>query len=197
MKLRNPVLTILAALGLALVAAPAANAAECHILPGGTIGEAEPEPVPDRAGSPTDEGPGARGPNPTVNGLPARVDLRSDSMGQNRNYYFALKAGRLYVKPNYERTGRKGAWRHVPAPDCLEGDIRSIDVDDDELTAINSGNQIFGMDQALDPVALQLDLPVGVPLLDGRGIHHPRRHQGLGLDRHLAPGVAVLGGPGR
>jgi len=148
-KLRSLVLAILAAFGLALVAVPAASAEQCHILPGGTTGDEEKEPVPDRAGSPTDKGPGARGANPTVGGLPARVDLRAPWMGQNRNYYFAVKGGRLYVKPNHERTGRKGAWQHVPAPDCLEGDIRSIDVDDDELTAINSENQILGMDQAL------------------------------------------------
>lgn len=154
---------------------PSANAAEqCDILPGGTIGDPEPAPVPFRAGSPTDKGPGASGANPSVKGLPKRVDLHSPTMSQNRNYYFAVKNGRLYVKPNFERTGKRGKWRHVPAPACLDGDIRSIDADDDELTAINSSNQIFGMDQALSiPSRFNWSSRWGFPFWTGDGFTVP------------------------
>ncbi|MCB0859631.1 MAG: hypothetical protein KDB54_03170 [Solirubrobacterales bacterium] len=156
--------------------APPARAAEdCTIIPGGTIGDPEPEPIPDRAGSPTDKGPGAHGPNPTVNGLPTRVDLHSGKASQNRNYYFAVKSGRLFVKPNYERTGKRGNWQHVPAPACLDGDIQSIDADDDELTAINSRNQIFGMDQALSiPSRFNWTSRWGFPVWLGDGYTIPK-----------------------
>lgn len=172
----------LAALGLSFFALPlpghsatARAAGECTLIPGGTIGDPEPEPVPDRAGSPTDRGPGAHGANPTLKGLPTRVDLRSPSMAQNRNHYFALKNGRLFVKPNYERTGRRGSWRHVTTPSCLDGDIRSIDADDDELTAINSQNQIFGMDQALSsPSRFNWTSRWGFPIWLGDGYTIPK-----------------------
>ncbi|MBN8868453.1 MAG: hypothetical protein J0H66_01065 [Solirubrobacterales bacterium] len=167
---------LLAAFGLAFTALPgvASAAAECQILPGGTLGDEEPPPVPDRAGSPTDKGPGARGDNPTVGGLPTRVDLHSTTMGQNRNYYFAVKGGRLYVKPNYERTGKTGSWQHVTTPDCLDGDIQEIDVDDDELVAINSDRQIFGMDKALEiPSEFNWSSRWGFPFWKGDGYTVP------------------------
>ncbi|HMW46584.1 MAG TPA: hypothetical protein PKD47_11920, partial [Solirubrobacterales bacterium] len=94
---------------------------------------------------------------------------------QNRNHYFALKNGRLFVKPNYERTGRRGSWRHVTTPSCLDGDIRSIDADDDELTAINSQNQIFGMDQALSsPSRFNWTSRWGFPIWLGDGYTIPK-----------------------
>lgn len=172
--LRGLPVILLLLVGLTLWTPAASGAAECHILPGGTLGDAEPAPVPDRAGSPTDQGPGAKGNNPTSGGLPKRVDLRSPSMSSNRNYYFAIKRGRLYVKPNYERTGRNGKWQHVPAPDCLEGDIKSIDADDDELIAINSARQIFGMDQALSiPSRFNWTSRWGFPFWSGDGFTIP------------------------
>lgn len=165
---------VIAGLGLFSASAAASAVGECQILPGGTIGEFETAPVPDRAGLPTDRGPGAYGPNPTVNGLPTRVDLHSPTTGQNRNYYFAVKKGRLYVKPNFERTGRQGNWQLVPAPDCLDGDIQSIDADDDELTAINSQKQIFGMDQALSvPARFNWTSRWGFPIWLGDGYTIP------------------------
>ncbi len=161
-------------LGLAAWAPGAASAAECHLLPGGTLGDAEPPPVPNRAGSPTDEGPGAKGKNPTVGGLPTRVDLHSKTMAQNRNYYFAVRGGKLYVKPNYERTGKTGSWEHVKTPDCLDGDIQEIDVDDDELVAINSDRQIFGMDKALEiPSEFNWSSRWGFPFWAGDGYTVP------------------------
>lgn len=176
MDLRRLALAVFAVVAVAMFGAvPGAGAAEeCHLLPGGTLGDEEPPPVPNRSGSPTDEGPGAKGKNPTVNGLPARVDLHSTTMGQNRNYYFALKAGKLYVKPNYERTGKTGRWQKVVTPDCLDGDIQEIDVDDDELIAINSSRQIFGMDKALGiPSEFNWSSRWGFPFWAGDGYTVP------------------------
>jgi hypothetical protein len=164
------------ALGTFFALAPggAQAASECHLLPGGTLGDEEPPPVPDRAGSPTDRGPGAHGANPTRQGLPKRVDLRSSQMISNRNYYFALRNGRLFVKPNYERTGKRGAWQHVATPDCLDGDIKSIDADDDELIAVNSQRQIFGMDKALEtPSEFNWSSRWGFPFWRGDGFTVP------------------------
>lgn len=169
------VLTVLAiCLGSFVLFGAATASAQCTILPGGTLGEAEPPPVPHRAGSPEDVGPGAKGANPTVKGLPKRVDLHSTTMGQNRNYYFAVKNGKLYVKPNYERTGKTGSWEPVALPDCLDGDIQEIDVDDDELIAINSDRQILGMDKALEiPSEFNWTSRWGFPFWNGDGYTVP------------------------
>ncbi|MBN8867368.1 MAG: hypothetical protein J0H98_07425 [Solirubrobacterales bacterium] len=175
--IRRTAVAILVAIGLTVICWPATAgvATQCQLLPGGTIGDEEPAPVPNRAGEPTDRGPGAKGPNPTVDGLPTRVDLHSTTMGQNRNYYFAVKAGRLYVKPNFERTGKTGGWEHVATPDCLDGDIREIDVDDDELIAINSSRQIFGMDKALEiPAEFNWSTRWGFPFWAGEGYTVPK-----------------------
>lgn len=152
----------------------ATAAAECTILPGGSLGSPEPAPVPDRAGSPEDIGPGAKGANPTVDGLPDRVDLKTSTLSSNRNHYFGLRAGRLYVKPNFERTGERGEWEHVETPPCLDGDIKSIGADDDELIAVNSDNAIFGMDQALSiPSRFNWTSRWGFPFWTGAGFTVP------------------------
>ncbi len=157
---------------LAIFGASSASAA-CEAI-GGTIGEEEPPPVADRAGSPEDVGPGVKGANPTVNGLPERVDLKSSQHSSNRNYYFALRDGELFVKPNFERTGKRGAWEKVKVPACLDGDIKSIAADDDELIAINSENTIFGMDQALSkPSRFNWASRWGIPFWHGPGFTVP------------------------
>ena len=92
--------------------------------------------------------------------------LKSPTQSRNRRWYFALKDGRLYVKPNIERTGVDGSWRPVATPACLDGDIREISADDDELVALDSERSIYTMDQALaTPRAVQLDLALGRPVL--------------------------------
>ncbi|MBK5231522.1 MAG: hypothetical protein JJE13_00875 [Thermoleophilia bacterium] len=157
----------------ALLGAATASA-QCTILPGGTLGEEEPPPVPDRAGSPEDTGPGAKGANPTINGLPDRVDLKTSQLSSNRNYYFGLRDGKLYVKPNFERTGKRGQWEHVETPACLDGDIKSIGADDDELIAISSDKAIFGMDQALSiPSRFNWTSRWGFPFWQGPGFTIP------------------------
>jgi hypothetical protein len=89
--------------------------------------------------------PGAPGPA----SLPARVDLTSPTRARNRRWYFALDGGRLYYKPNVERTGHGGQWQGVALPACLDGHLREIAADDDELTATDEGRAIYTMDQAL------------------------------------------------
>jgi hypothetical protein len=141
------VLGTAAALAVAAPAAAQGTSAACQ-LPGGTAGAPE-GATPGREGSPDDVGPGVSGPNPTENGLPRRVDLKSPTLSRNRRWYFGLRDGRLYVKPNVERTGRDGPWEHVSTPACLDGSIKEISADDDELVAIDAGRSIYTMDQAL------------------------------------------------
>ncbi|HTU14424.1 MAG TPA: hypothetical protein VMF31_04445 [Solirubrobacterales bacterium] len=171
---RNLLSCLAICLGLMAAVGATTASAECTILPGGTLGDPEPSPVPDRAGSPTDKGPGARGANPTVDGLPSRVDLKTSQLSSNRNHYFGLRGGRLYVKPNFERTGERGPWEHVETPACLDGDIKAIGADDDELVAINSENAIFGMDQALStPSRFNWTSRWGFPFWTGPGFTVP------------------------
>ena len=161
----------------ALAGAPDARAQDegCR-LPDGTAGAPE-AATPGRTGSPEDTGPATLPPpqNHVENGLPARVYLKSPTQSRNRRWYFALKDGHLYMKPNIERTGEDGPWHQVTAPACLDGDIREISADDDELVALDSERSIYTMDQALaTPELFNWTSRWGVPFWLGVGSTVPR-----------------------
>lgn len=159
---------VIVVLLLAVLAAPAAaRAADCP-LPGGTAGAPEPA-TPGRDGSAD-----ALAPAPAGVQLPDRVPLKTPTLSRNRRWYFALDAGRLYVKPNVERTGADGPWRHVDTPACLDGAIRQISADDDELVATDAERRIYTMDQALStPDAFNWTSRWGFPFWAGPGFTVP------------------------
>ncbi|MDX6668812.1 MAG: hypothetical protein QOK04_2192 [Solirubrobacteraceae bacterium] len=123
-------------------ASSSATAQASCLLPGGTAGAPEPTAVGQNSGPLLPGGP-------APGGLPARVDLTSATRARNRRWYFALDGGRLYVKPNVERTGHDGPWQGVSLPACLDGHLHEIAADDDELIATDEGRAIYTMDQAL------------------------------------------------
>ena len=101
--------------------------------------------------------------------------LKSPTQSRNRRWYFAVKDGRLYVKPNIERTGQDGRWQLVSTPACLDGDIREISADDDELVALDSERSIYTMDQALAaPDLFNWTSRWGIPFWLGVGSTVPR-----------------------
>ena len=168
-----------AAVGIAAAAAGPAHAQEggdpgCRLMDG-TAGAPE-AATPGREGSPEDTGPSSLPPpaNPTEDGLPARVYLKSPTQSRNRRWYFAVKDGRLYVKPNLERTGQDGPWELVSTPACLDGDIREISADDDEVVALDSERSIYTMDQALaTPALFNWTSRWGIPFWTGLGFTVP------------------------
>jgi hypothetical protein len=171
---RTTAVVLAAAACLAGAPAAAAQGGDPNCaLPGGTAGAPE-AATPGREGSPDDVGSGGEGANPTEAGLPRRVDLKGRTLSRNRRWYFGVRDGRLYVKPNVERTGRDGPWQQVTTPACLDGDIKEISADDDELVAIDSARSIYTMDQALaTPDLFNWTSRWGIPFWTGLGYTVP------------------------
>ena len=121
--------------------APAAPGLSCLTLLAGTAGiqvEALTSALP---------GTGLAAALPRAEG-PERVDLRTTQAAFNRRYEFALWEGRLVFRP---RGG--GTWRAVPVPSCLQGRLREISADDDELAAVDAEGRIHILDGVLsDPL---------------------------------------------
>ncbi len=82
--------------------------------------------------------------------LPPRVDFRTPVTSFNRLYEFALNAGNLYARGR----GATVPWRQVPLPPCIDGQLKAISVDDDELVALDPGRRIYTMDNALKDAQL-------------------------------------------
>lgn len=132
-------------------------------LPGGTVG------VPEE-GIASQAAPRAV-PNPNAPAdLPDRVHLRGAAETFNRQYYFALRAGSLWFKPNVEATSIDGGWGRVPTPDCLDGRMTAISADDDELVALGPDRRIFLLDRILaDPALWNWSTRWGDPFWTGDG----------------------------
>jgi hypothetical protein len=142
---------------------PAARAASCADLYGGTVNDYDTVPwarIPE-VGSLTDW------PAAPAGLLPARVFLRGEADTYNARYAFATRGGRLYVA---HRTPDAAGWREVPLPDCLAGHVASISADDDELVAIDDERRVFSMDNALKgPGAFNWSRRWGAPFWKGDG----------------------------
>jgi len=83
--------------------------------------------------------------------LPEEVDIRTTTETFNRRYQFALRDDRLWFSRISDGARQ---WRTVPLPACLEGGLRAISADDDELAAVDSEGRIFTLDGILSDPAL-------------------------------------------
>src|SRR5437763_4639526 len=140
-------LCLISAPGSSPAAGPsdAARQASCAALAGGTVGGPD---LPGTSSVP-DLGDAATAPLAPPGVLPDRVWLRSTTDTMNRRWYFATRGGRIYFKPNAERTGTDGPWRELRLPACFAGDVQAISTDDDEMLALDSQRRIYTMDSAL------------------------------------------------
>ncbi len=85
--------------------------------------------------------------------LPEAVKIKTPGQTFNRYYYFALKDGRIFHKPNTETTGKRGDWKtflktglphnkeikNYPVPSS----ILSIHADADELVALSNAGRFY------------------------------------------------------
>ncbi|GIK77900.1 MAG: hypothetical protein BroJett022_15900 [Actinomycetes bacterium] len=148
------------------VAAPAAEPTDrCsgELLPGGTVNT--PDPVRAGPASPLpaswDAGPRS---------LPRRVSLRGATATYNRLYEFALADGDLFAR----RRGSEERWRRAPLPDCLEGRLRGISADDDEMVGLDRDRNVYTMDNALKhPRLWNWSKRWGPPVWNGDGFALP------------------------
>lgn len=85
--------------------------------------------------------------------LPEAVRIKTPAQTFNRYYYFALKDGRIYFKPNIETTGQNGEWqlflgtglpdnkvvKNYPVPSS----IKEIHADADEIVALSDKGRFY------------------------------------------------------
>jgi hypothetical protein len=151
---------------------PAAALAACVPTPDGTIGAlaSAADALPD-VGNGTKPGDDTGAPKT----LPDRVALRSHKETFNRRYELALDdGGSIWFKSHAEVTGIEQPWARLPVPECLDGTIVGISLDDDELVAIRKDGAIYGMDNALrSPELFNWSARWGPPLWQGSGFQLP------------------------
>lgn len=116
----------------------------CKALTASTVG------IPDQVAADGTADLPASWPAAPTGLLPERVLLRSATETFNRLYAFATRAGEIYVR----RLDRDGPWRRMPLPACFTGRVASISADDDELIALDTGQHIYTMDNALKDATL-------------------------------------------
>lgn len=162
--------TAAAALALPLATAhadvdPAARAADCDNLFGGTIGDRDLIP----AAQIVEAGTTAQWPAAPAGLLPQTVALRGPSETYNTRYQFATRGGDLYVRRASGAADPDG-WRVMPLPACLDGHVASISADDDELIALDEQRRVFVMDNALKgPSLFNWSRRYGMPFWQGHG----------------------------
>ncbi|KAB2854275.1 MAG: hypothetical protein F9K43_29970, partial [Bauldia sp.] len=155
---------LLAAAALAPTAAAAEPTDRCsELLPGGTVNTPDPVRAGPAAALPTSWDAGPRS-------LPRRVHLRGRTATYNRLYEFTLADGELFAR----RRGSQERWRRVPLPDCLEGQLRGISADDDEMVGLDRDRNVFTMDNALKhPQLWNWSKRWGPPVWNGDGFALP------------------------
>ncbi len=78
--------------------------------------------------------------------LPRIVHLRGRTETYSADHYFAIRDGRIYLKPNLEVTGVDEPWRALLMPRCLDGEVTEISADGYVLLALNAQREIYTLD---------------------------------------------------
>ncbi len=78
--------------------------------------------------------------------LPQQVHLRGRTETYTADHYFAIREGRIYLKPNLEVTGTDAPWRALLMPRCLDGQVSEISADGYVLLALNAQRDIYTLD---------------------------------------------------
>ena len=121
------------------------RAQSCTEMEGGTAGarELDPTNVPD-VGNGLHAGDATTAPA----SLPSVVPFKTGTETFNRRYWFALRDGRVWFRSNQSVTGIDQPWRELPVPPCLYGQVTGIQVDDDEMIALDAERRVYVMDHA-------------------------------------------------
>ncbi|GEP33367.1 hypothetical protein NSZ01_11350 [Nocardioides szechwanensis] len=81
--------------------------------------------------------------------LPDRVVFKDSRHTFSNDYAFALRQGRIYVRPAKVGVGRPGEpWRRLELPTCLDGRVQEISADHSLLIALGPGRQVYSHDMA-------------------------------------------------
>lgn len=112
----------------------------------GTTGLLTPALLDAERYSPLDGGPEA--PAEIAALLPRDVHLRGGQQSFDGGHYYAVHAGRIYVKANREVTGIDEPWRQLRIPRCLDGQVSEISADGTVLIALDDGRGMYTLDYA-------------------------------------------------
>lgn len=77
--------------------------------------------------------------------FPPSIELRDNTQGFNDFAEVALRDGSLYARPR----SSGATWRHVPTPECLNGQIVAVSVDGNMLVAADRNGWVYSMDNLL------------------------------------------------
>lgn len=89
--------------------------------------------------------PAAAPAEPAAPGTPEDYPLlKTRAVSFNSAWYVKAEDGKIYLKPNFERTGQDGPWRELPAPGAA-GRIAEISADGDNLMAVSATGRLFYM----------------------------------------------------
>jgi hypothetical protein len=79
--------------------------------------------------------------------LPDRIVFKDDHNTFGREYAFALRGGRIYVRPATVGVGNRGEpWRRLELPACLDGHVQAISADHRLLVALGPDRQVYSHD---------------------------------------------------
>ncbi len=80
--------------------------------------------------------------------LPSQVYLKGRIETYTDDYYFAVREGMIWFKPNTEVQGSDAdaPWKQVLIPRCLEGQVSEISADGYVLIALNGKREIYTLD---------------------------------------------------
>ena len=76
--------------------------------------------------------------------LPPRIHLRTDKAGFNSIWQYALYGGNLYAKS----AKTQGDWRIAPVPQCLQGQMTALSVDESRLVVLVYGGRAATLESA-------------------------------------------------
>jgi hypothetical protein len=90
---------------------------------------------------------GAPAPPRVARSLPDTVTFKTNRETFSNEYAFALRGGRIYVRPAKVGRGTRGEpWRVLEVPSCLDGTVTAISADHRFLTALGPGRQLYSHD---------------------------------------------------
>lgn len=79
--------------------------------------------------------------------LPDAVTFKTNRETFSSEYAFALRRGRIYVRPAVVGRGVRGEpWRVLEVPACLDGTVTAISADHRFLVALGPGRQVYSHD---------------------------------------------------
>jgi hypothetical protein len=82
-----------------------------------------------------------------ANRLPDRIVFKDNRNTFGKEYAFALRRGRIYVRPATEGVGKRGeSWRRLELPACLDGHVQAISADHRLLVALGPNRQVYSHD---------------------------------------------------